>query len=685
MNKELFIRQIPLFASLSQEACAQLLKKLKTLDFQKGDIIVQEGDRGDSLYILESGLVKVVLGHGTDNPQVLARLRAGDYFGEMSLLTGEPRSATVIAAVETKALVLHKNELDELMKQYPSMALHFGRVLSKRLKDTSRLKTDRELYTIIAIYAEEEDRMARALLTVNLAASLVKETAKRVVVVDADGEAREVIQALNLNLPTSSVDGPDSYEDVLSRSDIDRFVLSHKSGIDFISIFHGASSRARTGEKDIAPLLSILKNRYDYVLINCASTLNTLIRRAMDHSDLVIYLTSTAPDHLAKCASTLQGFEDQFGYGSNKLMIGILEKGNTPLLSKDEIVERVKVNNVFFFAQDPYAVNSFLRTGYPFVFEYPNSILSLGVKRLARKIGQVSVGLALSSGAARGFAHVGVLKVLHAAGIPIDMIAGSSMGALIGGFYAAGVTPQELEDLVNSYTDRAKVRKTMYDLTLPKSGLAKGNSLIAMFRSQIGDITFERLQIPFIAIATDLRDGTEVKLRRGVVWEALRASGSIPMMFEPYYLQGRCLVDGGITNPLPTNVLVDEGMDIVISIVVNSVYARPTGPANPITSHGDTLLHSVFNELKGEISSPSDKPEQFKILDILFRTIGIMGAAIIEPQAKLADVDVRPDLSHIDWREFHRGPELIAAGVEAAEDALPAIRELLYERMKPEG
>lgn len=682
MNKELFIKQIPLFASLPQEACALLAQKLKTMDYQKGDIIVQEGDHGNSLFILESGLVKVVLGHYGDNPQVLARLRAGDYFGEMSLLTGEPRSATVIATVETKAMILQKNDLDVLMKQYPSMALHFSRVLSKRLRDTSRLKSDQESYSVITIYSEDEERITRALLTVNLAVSLLKETAKRVVVVDVDGEAGEVIQALHLNLPDPSFGSSDPYADLLSRDDMDRYLLPHRSGIDFISVFHGSRSRARTSEKDIAPLLSLLKYRYDYILINCAGSLTTLVTRSMDHSDLILYLTSTAPDQLAKCINTLQMFEDQFGYGSNKLMIGVLEKEGYPSASKTEITEKVKVNSVFFFAQDSFATDSFLRTGHPFVFEYPDSMISLGIKRLARKIGQISVGLALSSGSARGFAHVGVLKVLHAAGIPIDMIAGSSMGALVGGYYAAGVTAQELEEMVNSFTDKAKVRRTMYDLTFPKYGLAKGSNLIAMFKSDIGDLTFDKLKIPFIAVATDLESGAEVKLRDGFVWEALRASGSIPMMFEPYYLKGRYLVDGGVTNPLPTNVLVDEGIDIVISIVVNSIYdTPPSSHKTGAISQWDSFIQSIFNELRGE-SVSSDKPQQFKILDVLFRTIGIMGAAIIEPRAKLADVDIRPELTHIDWREFHRGPELIAAGEEAAEEALPAIRELLYEGMK---
>lgn len=682
MNKELFIKQISLFASLSQEACARLVQKLKAMDFQKGDVIVQEGDRGDSLFILESGLVKVVLGHGTDKPQVLARLRAGDYFGEMSLLTNEPRSATVIATVETKALVLQKYDLDELMKQYPSMALHFSRVLSKRLKATSRLKSDQESYAIVSIYSEDEDRITRTLLTMNLAASLVKETAKRVLMIDADGEARDVINALNLNLSAfSSRSLLDHYEEILDRGELDRFILPHTSGIDFVSVFNGSQSKSRIHEKDISTLLNILKLRYDYVLINCSNPLSVLIRGAMDNSDLIVYLTSTAPERLAKCMDTIQYFEDGLGYGGSKLMIGILEKDDNPPLTKDEISEKVKLNSIFFFAQDPYAVDSFLRTGRPFVFEYPNSNLSLGVKRLARKIGQISVGVALSSGSARGFAHVGVLKVLHNAGIPIDLIAGSSMGSFIGGFYAAGVMPQQLEEMVNSYTDRTKVRKTMYDLTVPRSGLAKGHSLSTMFRSEIGDITFDKLKIPFIAVATDLDSGMEVKLRKGILWQALRASGSIPIMFEPYYFDGRYLVDGGVTNPLPTDVLVDEGADIIISIVVNSVYATPPNPIVRVNPLGDSLILSIFNELKGEVSR-SDKPERFNLLDVLFRTIGIMGAELIEPRAKLADVDIRPDLAHIDWREFHRGPELISAGEEAAEEALPAIQELLHEATK---
>ena len=187
-------------------------------------------------------------------------------------------------------------------------------------------------------------------------------------------------------------------------------------------------------------------------------------------------------------------------------------------------------------------------------------------------------------------------------------------------------------------------------------------------RSYLQDITFDELQIPFAAVATDISTGKEVVLQHGVLWKALRASGSVPVMFEPYYLDGRYLIDGGITNPLPTDILIENDLDYIISCSVNATSKRFVGEL-PVSNHpGDISGHQAEKVAK-----------KCGIFDTLSRTIGIMSVTNTLNKARLADVDIRPDVAYIDWTDFHRGAELLREGEHAAEKALPAIMELLHE------
>jgi NTE family protein len=314
----------------------------------------------------------------------------------------------------------------------------------------------------------------------------------------------------------------------------------------------------------------------------------------------------------------------------------------------------------------------FLRTGRLFVYEHPTANMSLSLQHIARRVGHIRVGLAFGSGSARGFAHVGVLKVLEKNGIPIDMIAGTSMGAFVGGFFAAGVTASDLEQMVLSYRDRRKVRRTIFDLTLPLYGLSKGTHLSKFMQTHLKDLTFDDLATPFAAVATDINTGSEVVLRHGTLWKALRASGSVPVMFEPYYLEDRYLVDGSITNPLPTDILIENDVDFIISCSVNSVSTIP----GRYGGNGHDAEHSSDH---GTVHIEDHEAKKCGIMNALARSMGIMSATNTTNKARLADIDIRPNVSYIDWTDFHRGDELLHEGEEAAEKALPAILELLRE------
>ncbi|GAK51785.1 putative esterase of the alpha-beta hydrolase superfamily [Candidatus Moduliflexus flocculans] len=666
------LQPIPLFESLAKDARDFITSRLRSEHFAPGETIVRQGDTGDSLYIIVSGLVKVTKREKDGTSHELARLQNGDYFGEMSLLAGQPRSADITAITETSTLKLSKPELDGMLLEYPTIAVHFSRVLSKRLRDVSQFTMrSKQSVSIVSLYSRHIEPLFQSIISLNLAASFTRELMKQVLLIEMNNADEEVARILQLDDEQAALRKNIIRYDILGGDDVSPCIIKHKTGFHILPLSTATKMQPRLFEKAITPLLEKLKHEYDYILINCAKDIKKLVQTALEQSDMILYLTPTSDNAIQRCKKDADMFVQ--GYGENRLMIGVLRDERQQGVSERHLEELLAPHTFVRLHNNSYVIDRFLRTGRPFVYEHPKTDISRSIQHLTRRIGRVRVGLALGSGSARGFAHVGVLKVLEAHDIPIDMIAGASMGAFVGGFYAAGVSAAELEEMVLSYRSKRKVRKTIFDLTIPWYGISKGNRLAKFMRHRLKDITFDELSIPFVAIATDISNGNEVVLRHGILWQALRASGSVPVLFEPYHLDGRYLIDGGITNPLPTDVLIENNVDIIISCAVNTL-------RKPIKLHEEKMDEREAVHDDAPITLPlTDR--KYGIIDALTRSMGIMSAANTLQKSRLADIDIRPKVSHIDWNDFHRGDELMKAGERAAEEAIPTILELLKEKI----
>jgi predicted acylesterase/phospholipase RssA len=178
----------------------------------------------------------------------------------------------------------------------------------------------------------------------------------------------------------------------------------------------------------------------------------------------------------------------------------------------------------------------------------------------------MKIGYALGGGAARGLSHIGVLKVLDEHGIFPDIIAGTSIGAMVGALYAGGYKPSDIEQIVLGLDWKNLVR--LVDMTLPLSGLLKGKRVVSLLRSVLGDLTFPQLRCAFACVATDIINGEQVVLRDGSLIDAVRASISIPGIFTPVEIKGRYLVDGSLINTVPVSVCRDMGAGYVIGVNV---------------------------------------------------------------------------------------------------------------------
>ncbi len=294
------------------------------------------------------------------------------------------------------------------------------------------------------------------------------------------------------------------------------------------------------------------------------------------------------------------------------------------------------------------------------------------------------LGLALGSGSARGWSHIGVIRTLEEAGISPDIVCGTSIGALVGAAYANGQIDR-LEAWVRTLTWQSVVG--LLNLTLEGGGLIQGARLLDFFRSHFHDKDISALGKAYGAVATELLTGREVWLREGSVMDATRASMALPGLFTPKRLEGRLLVDGGLVNPVPVSLCRAMGADIVIAVDLTWDVMSHQSVASPKKASDAESSPIGFSNLLDRLpfslgqlrSGPVESTALPSILDVLSISLHIMQLRITRSRlaGEPADVMIRPRLSHFALLDFHRADVAIEEGRRAAERALPFLREIL--------
>lgn len=258
------------------------------------------------------------------------------------------------------------------------------------------------------------------------------------------------------------------------------------------------------------------------------------------------------------------------------------------------------------------------------------------------------VALVLGGGGARGFAHIGVLKILREEGIPVDLVTGTSIGALVGGLFAAGVPVEKMEHLaedigwekITNISAEAVVKLLVAEKLLSTEKMEK------YIAQQIGNKRFDELKIPFACVATDLKTGEKIIFREGLVVPAVRASATVPGVFEPVEYRQRYLVDGGLVDNLPVEVAKILGADIIIAVAVGA----------------DFTQYSTAN-----------------ILLTLNQAIYIQSEVLTQEEIKQAHLVVRPRVKDITAVELWRARECIDAGISATQKMIPEIKNLIMK------
>lgn len=271
---------------------------------------------------------------------------------------------------------------------------------------------------------------------------------------------------------------------------------------------------------------------------------------------------------------------------------------------------------------------------------------SCAPKEIQPPLRQAKVAVVLGAGASKGFAHIGVLKVLESNKIPVHMIIGTSAGSFVGSLYAYGFNAFELQKL-----SFALQKDDIIDLSIPDNGFIKGEKLEGYINYILRNTPIEKLRIPFYAVATDIQTGKEVVFGNGNTGTAVRASCSIPGIFVPPVISGKMYVDGGVVSPVAVDAAKRYGADIVIAVDISSDVesAIPTGTI-------ETILQSI----------------------------GIMYSKLSAIQLAKADVVIKPKVGYIVSSDFSKRHEAVLEGEKAAIEALPKILEIM-NKLKQEG
>ncbi|MCK4813346.1 MAG: patatin-like phospholipase family protein [Candidatus Marinimicrobia bacterium] len=280
------------------------------------------------------------------------------------------------------------------------------------------------------------------------------------------------------------------------------------------------------------------------------------------------------------------------------------------------------------------------------------------------------IALVLSSGGAKGFAHVGVIQALERHGFNITSVAGTSMGSLVGGLYATGELNNFLKFI--DTLDLFEVLK-LTDFTVSNKGLVKGDRIIERMKEMIPDRNIEDLDIPYCAIATDIVNGKEKVFTSGKLYDAIRASISIPTVFKPVKIDGHFYVDGGVLNPIPINRVARKRRDIVIAVNVNAaIPPEKKEKETPLENKYVEQIKQMYAKIGNLI--PKNKTDNIGYFNLTTKTINLMLNQISEMTLEQNSPDILINISNEQYGtfDFYKAKEIIATGDNAAEKAIKA-------------
>jgi NTE family protein len=548
------LASVRMLAGVAPETIDELAERLRSVHVRAGEVVVTQGEGADRIFLVSSGRLRVFVDDADQGRRTVRELGAGAVLGELALLTGSLRSATVEAVRDSELLELDDEAFDELLREDSAFAIAVARSLALQLQESGGLTLPTTRPAVIAVRSLEP-----GLDPASWAAALSRALARF-------GSVATLTVSDALDEPAAALD------------------------------------RAERG--------------HEHVLLLDSGTNDEWRAFCARQADRYVLLA-------------VPGARGPSGVPSGCDLVATTPMSRDRLLGLHDMLAP-RAHHVAP-QDDPGAVD-----------------------RVARRLVRRSLGLVLSGGGARGYAHIGAIEALEEAGFEVDRVGGCSIGAFIGGMYALGRGPDEMR---RHCRDELVRRSPFNDYTLPRVSLIRSRKAGRMLERIFGDAIFEELGTSFFSVSADLLASRTIVHRRGSLVEAVGASMSIPGLVPPLARPGRLLVDGGVLNNLPVDVMTAEDEGPVVAV-------------------------DVVRRLEGEDDAVA--PSLPSITETLSRATVLGSAERAERNRKLADLLVTPHVQDVALREFSALDRAAAAGKEAMRATLDAggaehLRERLDE------
>lgn len=694
-DKHFILNYAPLFAKLSDLEKILIIQKSKVVEYKKGDVVYKQGGPPSAFYCVIGGRIRIFTirlsseGAGSAEKEALEYLNCGKYFGMISVLTGENHSVCAEAANDSRILEISQEDFKFILNKIPKLAIDLSQTLSRRLKKKDFIEKRIFESNIISVF-NAGPMVGKTLYVINLGLSLRRETNRNVILINVTKMPVSSMyqdSGLKAKAQDSAVEAPAAIklDAPLPADEIIKDAIFHDplSGAAIVNVIHESSDASYAGR--LNAFLTYLTGSYHYIIVDLPDLMDDAIFSTLNQSDTIHIITNYEGDNLKKARSLLSDLLTKVKYPQEKIKI---------ILNRQEESERLSAEDAMSVLKYPvYAALPFLEERYRkaekqprrIVWEFPELEYSRSIRRIARELGNIRVGLALGGGAAFGLAHIGVIKVLERENIPIDAIAGTSMGALIGALWASGMSASMMEKVFLEYNNnRKKTYGLLLDLYLHKMSIAKGNKIRRFLSRYLGDKTFQDVKIPLRVVACNITKRKEVVYSSGRLIDAIMPSIAIPGVFAPAVNDGDLIIDGGIIEPVPIGTLVRQGITKIIAVnVLPSPEAvarswafsqkRKEAERNAARAGGflARMRYCLFDRLS-RMFSPN-------ILDIIGNSVQAMEYAIAESDCQKADILLSPIAEGVDWFDFFRVEALIKKGEEEAGIMLAALKGVLSE------
>jgi NTE family protein len=586
-----FLAKTVLFAVLPPAVVQSIAATATRVALAKGEVLFAAGTAGDAVYVVRSGLLQIVSGASVEG-RVLGEAARGDHVGEMAVLTGEPRAASAVAVVESVLYALPGDLVRGLFAEHPILWARLSLGLMRNLQTQGRPRA-RGVRTcaLVGVGAGAERSLAATLALADALAA----TGETVAVLDCVPAAAPPAEPAAL---------PAAFSEVTQslRRLVTPTAPTANPRVTMVRLGSDCDADA-----PIPDLVAELSRRHARVLVHATLPWSDVAARAIAQCDDLRWVVAdgdAAADEARRAALEHLG--------------GLLRTMPIPKLLAAAATPRA-------------------------------------LRALARELAGRRTALVLGAGGAKGFAHVGALRVFERHGIEFDGVAGTSIGAIVGALVAMGWSASDVEALFMGVASNPW--KTLFDLRVPTEAFFRSKKKTELIAQYCAGMRIEDLPLPFFAVAGDLTSLVPVVFRSGPLDLALDATSAIPTVFRPVRSGDRLLVDGWVCDPLPAAVARAADFQRVIAIDL-SPRGRPAG-----------------RRAVGAVAAPPGLGGRLRILAIAMRAMELASQEHVARSLPLIDVLVRPDLDGFSSADLDGAAEMCARGERAAEEAIPAIHE----------